>query len=142
MASRVVPLGVTSFLKASLKNRLWLIAFPSYGRCRLWLLPSRWILVDLLAVPMCALILLALVCLAALDIVIAVYHSRADALPLSLLVSSLADAFAAEGVMVAPLYRRFAVGGVFVSSSVDTYWSSMKPLTDALSLLALWSPLW
>ena len=92
MASRVLPLGVTSFLKASLKNPLWLIAFASCGRCRPWLLPSRWILVDLLAVPVCALILLTLVCLAALDIAVIVYHSRADALPLLLLVSSLADA--------------------------------------------------
>ena len=92
MASRVLPLGITSFLKASLKNRLWLIAFPSCGRCRPWLPPSRSILVDLLVVPVCALILLALVYLAALDIVIVVYRSRADALPLLLLVSSLADA--------------------------------------------------
>ena len=47
---------------------------------------------DLLTVPVCALILLALVYLAALDIAVVVYRSLADALPLLLLVFSLADA--------------------------------------------------
>jgi len=54
----------------------------------------------------------------------------------------VAGCLAAEGVMATPFYGCFAVGGVFVSSSVDTYWPSMEPLADDLPRLALWSPLW
>jgi hypothetical protein len=79
-----IPLGVTSSLKASLKNR----ESPMAHRSSLWS-PSS---VVAGGAPRCALSLIALVCPATLGIVVVVYRSRADALPLLLLASSLADA--------------------------------------------------
>lgn len=73
MMSRVVPLGVTSFLKELLKNLLWPVACPRVvslirGSC-------RWLPLEFLVVPVCAFILLAWVCHATLDLVVVVWLS-------------------------------------------------------------------
>ena len=70
MASRIVPLGATSFLKASLKNPLRPVACPPCGRRLLWFrsfAPS-----EFLAMPVCAFILLAWVYPAAIDLAVVV----------------------------------------------------------------------
>ena len=78
MASTVLPLGLIHLREGIHEES------PTAHR---W-----WLMVEFLTVPICAYVFLAMAYPAALDIAIVVYHSRADALPLLLLVSSLADA--------------------------------------------------
>jgi hypothetical protein len=71
MVYRVVPLGVTSFMKASLKNDVRLVACPLCGHHHPWFLSCHRLLVEFLTC-LCVLIVLALVCPAALDLAVIV----------------------------------------------------------------------
>lgn len=69
MASMVLPLGIIPFLKALLKNLLQLIACPpcvvaDFRGC------FRQLLVEFLIVPVCAYVLLAMVCPVAIDLAV------------------------------------------------------------------------
>jgi hypothetical protein len=71
MVYRVVPLGVTSFMKASLKNDVRLVACPPCGHRHPWFLLCHQLLVEFVTC-LCVLIVLALVCPIAPDLAVVV----------------------------------------------------------------------
>jgi hypothetical protein len=69
-------LGITAFLKASsLKIHLQLVACPPCSRRHPWSLPCRSLLVEFLAMLVCAYVLLVMVCPVALDLAVVVWLS-------------------------------------------------------------------
>ena len=98
--------------------------------------------------PVCALILLALVCPIYLNLSIGFwlslqmfshYHSFGSYFVVVVVGLFFSRCFGAESVTAAPLYGYFVVRGIFASSLVNT-WPLAEFLADTLSLLALSSP--